>query len=200
MLHQASEEREISDFKDALKILSKVCPDYTYVQLEKEFRAKNFSIYMIAMEKDHGDTWTNVNLQGDTGKKYAVSYFTSPDCQRPAMLDKWPASPEDNLTRLADAGTPLDRGVEKCNNCGTLGHTTRRCPEEKMASVQPVVTCFLCGEVGHRVRDCTQERKPAGRACKICESEEHLAKVRLPLPFTSPFPKTAANLSAPGLS
>jgi hypothetical protein len=181
LLKQASDERDIGDFKEAVQILSKACPDYTYPKLEKEFRARNYSIYLIAMEKDHGElaTWTNVNLQGDVGKKFAVSYFTSDKAQRPTLLDKWPASPEENLTRLEDAGIPLNRGVDKCSNCNKLGHTTRRCPDEKMASVQPVVTCFLCGEEGHRVRDCGQERKPAGRACKVCESEEHLAKVCL---------------------
>ncbi|KAJ9611734.1 hypothetical protein H2200_004918 [Cladophialophora chaetospira] len=180
LLTQASDERDIGDFKEAVQILSKACPDYTYPKLEKEFRARDFSIYMIAMEKDHEaagmETWTNVNLQGETGKKFAVSYFTSDKAQRPALLAAWPKSAEENLTRLADAGIPLDRGVDKCSNCNKLGHTTRRCPDEKMASVQPVVTCFLCGEEGHRVRDCGQERKKPGRACKICESEEHMAK------------------------
>ena len=181
LLKQASDERDIGDFKEALQILSKACPDYTYPQLEKEFRTRKFSIYMIAMEKDHGEdaTWTNVNLQGDVGKKYGVSYFTSAEAQRPTLVEKWPASPEENMTRLADAGVPLDRGVEKCSNCNKLGHVARRCPDERMASVQPAITCFLCGEEGHRVRDCAQDRKPAGRACKICESEEHLAKVCL---------------------
>lgn len=178
LLAEASAERDIGDFKDALQVLSKTCPDYTYPKLEREFRGRGFTIFLIAMEKDHGDTYTNVNLQGEIGKKYAVSYFTSATCHRPALVDKWPASPEENLKRLADAGVPMDRGVDKCNNCGKVGHSTRRCPDEKMAPVQPKVTCFLCGEEGHRVRDCTQSRKrEGGRACKICESEEHLAKV-----------------------
>jgi hypothetical protein len=177
LLTQASEERDITDFKEAFAILCKACPDYTYPKLEKEFRKRGFSIYLIAMEKDVGETWTIVNIQGDTDKKYAVSYFTSPDVTRPTLVDKWPKSPEENLARLADAGIPLDRGVPKCNNCSNLGHITRACPDEKMAPVQPVVTCFLCGEEGHRVRDCQQERKKPGRACKICEETDHIAKV-----------------------
>ena len=193
LLKAASDDRDIGDFKEALQILSKACPDYTYPRLEKEFRSRGFSIYLIAMvglllallpqrsdqflqEKDVGETWTNVNLQCDTGKKYAVSYFTSPEVQRATLVDRWPATPEENLARLADAGIPLDRGVPLCSNCSKLGHTTRHCPDEKVASVQPVVTCFLCGEEDHRVRDCGQERKTGGRACKICESEEHIAK------------------------
>ncbi|KIW87308.1 uncharacterized protein Z519_11944 [Cladophialophora bantiana CBS 173.52] len=170
LLKQASHERDIGDFKEALQILSKAAPHYTYPDLEKEFRKRDFSIYLIAMLKDHGDTWTNVNLQGETGKKYAVSYFTSDKPQRPTLVDKWPVSAEENLARLADAGVPLDRGVDKCNNCNKVGHITKRCLEERIASVQPTVTCYLCGEEGHRVRDCAQERKRGGRACKICET------------------------------
>ncbi|KAH0845541.1 putative zinc knuckle transcription factor (CnjB) [Fonsecaea pedrosoi] len=176
LLKEASDDRDIVDFKEALQILSKAAPGYTYPMLEKEFRKRGFNIYLIAMEKDLGDTWTNVNLQGEIEKKYAISYFTSDKPQRPTLLDRWPSSPEDNLARLADAGIPLDRGVDKCNNCGKIGHITKRCPEERIASVQPTVTCYLCGEEGHRVRDCGQERKHGARACKICESEEHLAK------------------------
>ncbi|KAL6245917.1 hypothetical protein RBB50_007070 [Rhinocladiella similis] len=176
LLKKASDERDIGDFKEAVQVLSKVAPDYTYPRLEKQFRKRGFNIYLIAMEKDHGDTWTNVNLQGETGKKYAVSYFKSNKPQRPALVAKWPATPEENLARLSDAGTPLDRGVDKCNNCGEIGHKSKACPQDKIEKEQPKVLCHLCGEEGHRVRDCTQERKKSGRACKICEAEDHMAK------------------------
>ncbi|EXJ89847.1 hypothetical protein A1O3_02914 [Capronia epimyces CBS 606.96] len=176
LLKQASDERDIGDFKDAVQILSKAAPDYTYPRLEKEFRKQGLAIYLIAMEKDIGDTWTNVNLQGEIGKKYSVSYFTSDKPQRPTLVDKWPASPEENMNRLADAGIPLDRGVDKCHNCERVGHKTKDCPDERITREQVTVTCYLCGEAGHRVRDCTQERKKAGRACRICESEDHIAK------------------------
>jgi hypothetical protein len=32
------------------------------------------------------------------------------------MKERWPKSAEENLKRLGDAGIPMDRGVEKCNN------------------------------------------------------------------------------------
>lgn len=34
----------------------------------------------------------------------------------------WPASPEENLKRLEDAGIPLDRGVPRCGNCSGTVH------------------------------------------------------------------------------
>ncbi|KAK5192526.1 hypothetical protein LTR99_009720 [Exophiala xenobiotica] len=176
LLKTASDERDITDFKEGILVLSKAAPDYTYPRLEKEFRKRGYSIYLIAMEKGHGDTWTNVNLQGETGKKYAVSYFLSDKPQRPTLLDKWPPSAEENLTRLADAGTPLDRGVDKCSNCEEVGHNRKSCPQEPIEREKTKVLCHLCGEEGHRVRDCKEERKKAGRTCKICDEPDHIAK------------------------
>lgn len=89
----------------------------TYPGLEKKFREQKFNIYLIAMEKEHGDTFTVVDMQGNIGKKYCVYYFTSNKPQRPNMKDRWPESDDDNLDRLADAGIAVDRGVSKCNNC-----------------------------------------------------------------------------------
>lgn len=120
MLKQASSEKDLDDFKDAVKILVKADATYTYPKLEKEFRARGFKVYLIAMEKDTGDTWTNVNLQGEIEKKFAVGYYFSSKAQRPTLAAKWPSSVEENLERLADAGIPMDRGVEKCNNWSVL--------------------------------------------------------------------------------
>ncbi|ETN41359.1 uncharacterized protein HMPREF1541_03294 [Cyphellophora europaea CBS 101466] len=178
LLTKASDERDLDDFKDAVKILVKAVPETSYVELEKEFRKRSFSIYLIGLEKETGPTWTNVDLQGYTGKKFAVGYYYNANAQRPNLAPKWPKDAGDNLERLADAGIPMDRGVELCTNCNELGHSKRNCTEEVIPIEQVTVSCKLCGEEGHRVRDCTQERqKPrAPRACKICESEDHLAK------------------------
>lgn len=130
ILKAASDDRDIDDFKDAVQILSKAVPDMTYPRLEKECRKRDFKIYLIAIEKDHGDTITNVNMQGEIEQKFAVSYFFSDKPQRPSLKEKWPKDVEENLGRLAAAGIPMDRGVEKCTNvcsyhCPSLtdGHT-----------------------------------------------------------------------------
>lgn len=117
MLKEASDEREIGEFKEAVQILSKAMPELTYPQLEKECRARKLNVYLIAMEKEHGDTYTVVNMQGEIEKKYCVFYFTSDKPQRPTMKDRWPESAQDNMERLADAGVAVDRGIPKCNNC-----------------------------------------------------------------------------------
>ena len=118
-----------------------------------------------------------MNLQGEIGKKYTVSYFTSDKPQRPNMKERWPASVEENLERLADAGIPMDRGIPKCNNCNELGHSSRQCKEEKVLVERAKVTCMICGTDGHRARDCTDRPPPrAGRECRVCQSTDHQAK------------------------
>lgn len=49
MLKAASDGRDITDFKEAVMILSKAAPKYTYPELENEFRKRNFNIFLIAM-------------------------------------------------------------------------------------------------------------------------------------------------------
>jgi hypothetical protein len=48
-IEQASNERDIADFKEAVQVLVKACPELTYPQLEKEFRKRGFNIYLVAL-------------------------------------------------------------------------------------------------------------------------------------------------------
>ena len=49
LLTQASEERDLGDFKEAVQMLCKANPAITYPELEKEFRSRAFNVYLIAM-------------------------------------------------------------------------------------------------------------------------------------------------------
>jgi hypothetical protein len=46
---QASNERDITDFKEAVQVLVKACPELTYPKLEKEFRKRDFNVYLVAL-------------------------------------------------------------------------------------------------------------------------------------------------------
>jgi hypothetical protein len=46
---QASDERDITDFKEAVQVLVKACPELTYPELEKEFRKRDFNVYLVAL-------------------------------------------------------------------------------------------------------------------------------------------------------
>ena len=46
---QVSDERDITDFKEAVQVLVKACPELTYPELEKEFRKRDFNVYLVAL-------------------------------------------------------------------------------------------------------------------------------------------------------
>jgi hypothetical protein len=48
-LEQASNECDIADFKEAVQVLVKACPELTYPKLEKEFRKRDLNIYLVAL-------------------------------------------------------------------------------------------------------------------------------------------------------
>ena len=102
----------------AMKVVQKASPAMTYVEMENHFRANEFGFYLIALEKELPKTITIVNLQGKLDCKYQVAIHRRAKPKRAAWAEGWPASPEENLERLADAGAPMDRGVAKCDNCG----------------------------------------------------------------------------------
>ena len=51
---QASDEHDITDFKEAVQVLVKACPELTYPQLEEEFRKRRLNVYLIALVSEAG--------------------------------------------------------------------------------------------------------------------------------------------------
>jgi len=121
LIKEASDDLDVGDFKEALKILSKAVPEMTYPQLEKQLRKRGLNIYLIGLEKEAPPAYTNTNLQGEVGKPYQLGIFTkSNKCPRPILIPIWPKDDADNLERLQNTGVPLERGVMICSNCGEL--------------------------------------------------------------------------------
>lgn len=154
--------RELDDVKDAVQIYVKANPDTTYLQLEEAFRTQEVGVWLIAIEKPYlAPTLTNMDLQGNMGKKHTVTYRFGARPTRPRERDVWPETPEQNLERLADAGEVVDRGLTKCTNCNELGHSSKYCTEEKHETpTVKVVKCYNCDGEGHRIRDCTDSPGP----------------------------------------
>lgn len=155
---------------------AKAFPDLTLTELEQTFRDAEMNTFLIAKEQAIADTHTIVNLQGKSGLKYVVSFQFSAKPKRAKFAEGWPTSPEDNMTRLEEAGFVMDGLVMKCSNCNELGHGSKTCPEEKNEANKIAITCANCNEEGHRARDCPNERKSGKRGCKNCGSEEHMVK------------------------
>ncbi|KAL9116846.1 MAG: hypothetical protein Q9187_006624, partial [Circinaria calcarea] len=166
----ADADRDLDDLREAVKVYVKAVPDTTYEQLERAYRQMTFQVHLIASEKEVTDTFTLVNFQGKQDCKYTVGYFFSDKPPRSFLKEGWPASPEENLVRLRDAGIPMDRGVPKCGNCNELGHIAKHCKEEKAVVDRVEVKCVNCEEIGHRARDCTKARTDR-YACRNCKSK-----------------------------
>ena len=154
LLAQAIKERDIDDVKDALNKYLKHYPMMTYVELHEALRAQEMNMWLIATERQLLHTFTNMDLQGNVGKKYTVSYRFSKTPERPREAPGWPTSDEEILERLTDAGEVVDSGARKCRNCDEIGHMTKDCPNEKTERDRVSIMCINCNEVGHRVRDC----------------------------------------------
>ncbi|ESZ94433.1 hypothetical protein SBOR_5151 [Sclerotinia borealis F-4128] len=174
-LIKQSEEGDFDDMKEEAMKYIKASPDATYPQLEKAFRAQNVPIYLIAMEKELTQTFTNMDLQGHLDRKYTVSWRKSSKHSRPKEKENWPATPEENLERLADAGEAVDRGIPLCSRCSELGHISKHCTQEAGESARVQVQCFNCSEIGHRVRDCPIPREDKF-ACRNCKKSGHGSK------------------------
>ena len=128
-LRAADEARDLDDFREAFKEYIKAVPETTYDQVERAFRHLGFKTHIIAFEKDVTSTFTLMNLQGKLDCKYHVGFYYSAKPPRLALKDAWPASPEDNLARLKDAGIPVERGIPKCSNCDGKSSPGKRTKE-----------------------------------------------------------------------
>ncbi|KAK2625759.1 hypothetical protein QTJ16_005071 [Diplocarpon rosae] len=173
-MRKGAAERDIDDVKEAAAKYFKAVPEVTYLDLEHAFRNMNVPIYLIAIEKELSPTYTNMDLQGNRGKTYSVSWRWSNQPAKPKEIEGWP-TPEENLERLADAGEPTDCLMTKCTNCAELGHSKRNCPQDANETERAKVLCYNCDEVGHRVRDCPNPR-PDKFACRNCKKSGHGSK------------------------
>lgn len=156
LLMAAVEEQDIEDIKAAVQIYVKAAPETTFAELEEAFRSQEVGLWLIAVEKPHlAATFTHMDLQGNLGKKYNVTYRFGPNPPRPREREVWPQSAEENMERLKDAGEVVELGIPKCRNCDELGHISKSCPQEKQEPQGVVaIKCFNCEGEGHRIRDC----------------------------------------------
>ncbi|GFP56109.1 cellular nucleic acid-binding protein homolog [Trichoderma asperellum] len=174
-IKQAARERDSDDVKEAVEEYVKALGgEVTYRQIQEKLMEENVKLWLISLERELIDTFTNMDLQGNIDKKYSVSFRFSDKPERPREIDGWPQGHAEILSRLEDAGMVVDRGLPKCYNCGELGHTSKGCTQERVehASEKPKISCYNCGNEGHRVRDCPEPRVDKF-ACKNCGKSGH---------------------------
>jgi len=151
---EAIADRDTFDFKEAALCYLKATPGTTFADLNQALINKQLRGYLIAIEGDAGELYTLMDAQGNLGKTYQVTFRFSPGPQRASEAEAFPNSPEENAERLKDAGISISCLMDKCSNCNELGHTRKRCDQEKAESTRAKVTCVNCEQDGHRSRDC----------------------------------------------
>lgn len=157
LLETAINEGDMDEVKEKVQLYIKAQPETNFVELEKALRSQGYNLYLIPLVREHMSiTLTNMDLQGNLGKKYTVNYRFSDKPKRKTEREGWPKDHDEVLQRLEDAGDVVPLGQPKCSNCGKIGHISMRCGEEKMENMdRAAVKCYNCDEEGHRVRDCT---------------------------------------------
>lgn len=119
------------------------------------FINQDVNLWLIATERQLVNVFTNMDLQGNTGKKYTISYRFSEKPERPREIEGWPKSRAELLDRLHDAGEVVDSGQIRCHICREVGHAARFCTQERAeTNTQPAISCSNCAAEGHRLRDC----------------------------------------------
>ncbi|KAF7883458.1 uncharacterized protein EAF02_005378 [Botrytis sinoallii] len=160
-LIKQSQEGDFDDMKDEIMKYIKASPDATY-------------------------TYTNMDLQGNLDRKFSVSWRKSSKHSRPKEKESWPATPEENLERLANAGEPVDRGIPLCSRCNELGHTVKHCTEERVeVAIVFVIAQFLV-RISSLVatarslvivsKECPEPRSAEGVECKNCNEIGHFSR------------------------
>lgn len=155
-LERAVAERDVDDAKEAVDEYVKALGGATtYRELQEAMFAQNISLFFMPLERPLQKVYTNMDLHGNLGKKYSISYRFSEKPRRAIEAPLFPNSREELLARLDDAGKTVPDGRTLCRNYEELGHIAKSCPQEKrMGPEQPKISCSNCGEDGHRIRNC----------------------------------------------
>jgi hypothetical protein len=155
-IKQATAERDAEDAKEGIQEYVKAMSGTpTFSEIQQGLMDANINLWMIALERPILGTFTNMDLQGNMDKKYAISYRFSEKPERPREVDAWPKTRDEILSRLQDAGDTVSNGRSRCSNCSEIGHTSKFCTQEKAERTDaPKISCYNCNEGGHRIRDC----------------------------------------------
>lgn len=121
MMVQADKDKDLDAFKEAFKAYAMAVKELTFEDCEKAFRESEMKTFLIAKQQEVSDTHTIVNLQGEPGQEFVISFQFGAKPRRAKFAEGWPESPEENIERLSKCGFVMDGFVQKCRNCNQVG-------------------------------------------------------------------------------
>ncbi|KAF2021685.1 hypothetical protein BU24DRAFT_470471 [Aaosphaeria arxii CBS 175.79] len=162
-------DNDMDIFRLALRAYARALDDkFDLATVENALREEKYPFYLIARKQEIAITNTIVDLIGNPDREFVLTIQTSAKPRRKMMREGWPATPEENLVRLASAGFVEGRGVPLCGNCG--GHFGKECPNVEKR------TCRNCHSEDHMAKDCDQPPNPDNVTCRNCEKLGHFAR------------------------
>ena len=115
---QTAKRCDIDDTQKAIRALARAQDvDFSLPAVEKWLRDNNTLVFLIAEKKEIEPQFTLMDYIGNIDREFVLSYRKQAKPRRPIEKKAWPASPEENMERLASAGNAHDRGVPMCAIC-----------------------------------------------------------------------------------
>lgn len=166
LIRMADFERDVYDLKESCLMYIKGLPNVSFLEIHQALQNLDNGACLVALETEAPEMYTFMDAQGNLGKTYQVTFRFSLSADRDLDKSMYPKSAQENLERLKDAGIMVSRLMEKCSNCGELGHSKKHCSEAKGEHERAKVSCVNCLKDGHRSRDC----KDFHSTWNICQS------------------------------
>lgn len=118
-LVDACKTKDLDSFRLCLKAYARsIGSEFSLPEIERSLREDKLPIYLIAKKQEVAKNQTIIDLVGNLDRQYVLTFQLSDKPKRKRMAAGWPASPEENMTRLTSAGFVQDRGIPLCSRCG----------------------------------------------------------------------------------
>ena len=115
----SAKDKDLDTLRSAIKAYARAVEDkFSLQDVEKALRDADLPMYLIAMKQEIAVNHTIVDMIGNPGREFVLSFQLSGKPRRKRMAEGWPKTPEENMQRLASCGFVQDIGVPLCGNCG----------------------------------------------------------------------------------